>query len=405
MGLAGAGVRSSQAAADTIRAFPVPPGLVGDGIADDGPAIRAAVDRGQPVFLPPGRFNVGTGTLSLAPGQIFAGAGSSATKLLIKRPGAQAVLSMQEKAPGADIRDICISFGIGDTRDLAQIPEFPVAVRAVDAPRFKLTRLRVEGGRIGIDMQGNSGGATMSDIELGCTQAGIIIDGSLDSVKINNFHIWPFGFSRAQIPMFTTDYNIGIKCGRCDDIQLNGGMIFGLRNAAVFSRTPRGRPFGSIVGVDFDHRGGLVIVDGDIRVAGSTFTIGNPDSQWLRANNGIINMAGCHFSGSRDLNGPGVLVDGPSFFTLSSASFTSGYGDYSLLTIRNGAKVAASALTIQKFRGKKYINPAFSVSAQAVLSVSGIVASDLDDGSATLLKADISDNVSISGFIGKGWTR
>ena len=49
-------------------------GLVGDGLADDGPAIRAALAAGLVVELPPGKFRIGA-PLVLSDGQLIRGAG------------------------------------------------------------------------------------------------------------------------------------------------------------------------------------------------------------------------------------------------------------------------------------------------------------------------------------------
>jgi hypothetical protein len=43
---------------------------------------------------------------------------------------------------------------------------------------------------------------------------------------------------------------MGVRCGRCDDLHLSDGIIFGFGRAAIFERSRLGTAFGSISGMD-----------------------------------------------------------------------------------------------------------------------------------------------------------
>jgi hypothetical protein len=195
-----------------------------------------------------------------------------------------------------------------DDPTLSNYIAYPPIIHAQNMPRFEVSNLKIQEAYIGIDMTGNSGGAYIDDLELSAFYRGILIDGSLDSVKITRLHWWPFGF-----PSVTNKKNVmaaarGIMSGRCDDFHLENSILFSTIEAAYFYTSVNGSTFGSISSTDFDDRGGLVVQGGDLVVTGCIFTMGTAkDSQVILLNNAAakltltasyIYIGGAHVSNS-----------------------------------------------------------------------------------------------------------
>ena len=383
----------------------VPDGLVGDGAADETPAIRRALATGRPVLLPAGRFRV-TGKLTLARAQTLSGISSRATSLLVTpdfpRSDA-AVIDLEKGEPGGQLRDIGILFSQPENADRQGLIAYPPAVRAVDTPRFRVDRVLVQRATTGIDMRGNSGGAVITDLEISAFGKAIWIDGSRDSVKIARLHVWPFGLTPRQMATYRDGQAAGLVSGRCDDLHLENSLIFGLSRAASFERGASGGTFGSILGVDFDNQGGLWAEDANLRISACTFTVGEKPSQWIVGRGGSLDIVGCNFQSGLSSDRPGIDLSGDCAANLAACSFKSAGADLSHIQTHGPVRLTASGLQFAKRSQGPYRRPLIQLGAEGRAALTNIMATDVAPDAGTLIQAAPDAQLAVSNVIAPGW--
>lgn len=387
--------------------FHVPNGLRGDGISDDTAALEAAIVSRQPILLPPGRFKI-IRELRFNPGQVLRGSSSLASRFVVDDSfdrNATSVLRLASVENSADVSDLGIEFAQPESSDRAGLIHYPPAIHAVNAPRFKLSNIRIERATVAVDMRGNSGGATLTDLEVSAFDTGIYIDGSRDSVKVRGLHIWPFGIGAKQKSVYKSDVTTGVRCGRCDDLHLSDGMIFGLKRAAVFERSNLGTAFGSISGMDFDDRGGLIIENANLRVSSCIFTIGDAGAQAVVARTGIVDLSGCHVLTGVSLPAAAVELGGSENLgaTIAGLSYATAAADFIHLDVKGLTSIAASSLIFKKATDRGYSKPLIRVDDKCAAAFSSVVATAIGSGSGTVFEIKTPANAQIGPVAAPGW--
>jgi hypothetical protein len=386
--------------------FLVPTGLSGDGRSDETTAIRTALTSGHPVLLPPGRFRISKG-LKLVRGQVLAGAGARATSLVVKSDfdlSSGGVIEMAPGEPGAELHDFGISFDQPEGSDRSKLLAYPPAIVAAGSPRFRIDRLLIQRAMIGVDMRGNSGGATITDLQLSAFQKGILIDGSLDSIKMSRLHVWPFGLTPSQSKIYHDGEAVGVECGRCDDFHLDASLFFGLRKAMKFYKAEDGGTFGSIIGVDFDDRGGLLVEHANLRIQSCGFTIGQGPSQWIVAKSGSLAITGCSFFSGISLRQPGLeFAGGDIAITMDSCTFNSENADFVHLLARGPLMLTASDLIFTLKKGETYRSPLILLEDYSRAAFSNLLATDLNPGTGILVKSSLNSEFSLTGLGNPSW--
>jgi hypothetical protein len=306
------------------------------------------------------------------------------------------------------VRDIFIRHMHPDTSARDALVSYPPSISAKGVPRFAARRLRIEAARVAIDMRGNSGGALLDDIEVSAFDLSIWIDGSLDSVRMNRIHIFPFGMSQQQRRIYSDGKTEGIRSGRCDDFQLQHSLVFGLSRAVILHRSKQGPTFGTITAVDFDDRGGLIVEEANVRLMGCVFTLSQNEGQWLRAERGLVIAVGCGFHSSEitsqcagiDVGGSGDDV----VFSFGSSVFRTSGSDFNHLRFGSGSLYTLAGLVVAKKPRRKYSAPILHFLAQSRGTSTGIVASSLGEaGGGTLVKAEAGAEGQIGAVSAPGW--
>ena len=245
---------------------------------DDTAAFQAAIDTGRTVYAPAmgGRCHITRPLVMKTPGQIFGGDGRARTKIVIE-PGfsGQGVFVAQTGEPGPVWRDFSVSFVQPDVDDRAKLTRYSPAFYAVSTPRFEMEHMGCYVATTCVDMKGNSGGATIADLQMSAFEVGIDIDGSLDTVRVTDPHWWPFGLSKAQQTIFYDQgakRAIGMRLGRLDDFVLKGGLFLG---GVAIEETERDGPSlsGSIANTTFDSGAGIIMRGGTLQVSSSQFVL------------------------------------------------------------------------------------------------------------------------------------
>jgi len=246
----------------------------------------------------------------------------------------------------------------------------------VNISRFILENLRISLFQYGINMTGNSGGAIINLLEMGCFTLGIQIDGSLDTVRINQLQYWPF----EMVPGGTQDIffqwtNVGMNVGRCDDLIVTSSLFINGGWHLLFQPGIDGNgTFGTVTGCAFDNTGSVSLsgVGNQITFSNCYWTVGdfkNPSQRMVKVSQSMVFFSNCLFddysSNSQnipyniDISGGSakVIIDGCNYRRADRAnlatfiSITQGY-----LTVTGGL-FDASATT--------YNNPWVSSGASA----------------------------------------
>lgn len=352
-------------------------GARGDGITDDTSAFEAALATGRSVDAGAGRFRLTRG-LVVGSGQVLQGAGARSCALLVDHEfssSSAGVIELKGPEPGGELRDIAIRFAQPDVADRARLLPYPSAISARAVPRFKLSRLRIERARIALDMRGNSGGATIDDLEISAFDKAIWIDGALDSVKISKLHVWPFGLTKAQRSVYNDGAAEGIRSGRCDDFHVSDSVFFELERSAVFYRSENGRTTGSITSVNFDNRGGLICEDAALRITGCIFITNIPKARWMVVNSGNITMAACVFGNRFGSEQAGIqTLDGDVYLTMVSSLFATGDTDFVHMDIGSRTVFNIANATFAKTLNKSFSQPLIITRSGSLGSLSSIVA-------------------------------
>jgi hypothetical protein len=313
-------------------------GAVGDTFTDDTAAFQAAINTGKRVYVPTGTYRLSNAIAFPTPGQVIYGDGRTKSVFYVDNitysfnMSAAGVFVFTSGEPGPSIRDVGIRFEQPDTAVRASLINYPPAIYAQSTPRFQLLNMKISRAITGIDMRGNSGGATVQGMEMSAFGLGINIDGSLDTVRIDSLQYWPFDLSGNQSSIFFDPNNLGINCGRCDDLKISRCLfINGGTQVNFFTGTfgpLYGPAFGAITDTDFDNQAALRMnqTGGIIAVSNCYFTIGDANDQPIVLQEGSLKVIGCDFQASVVVNNYQVVQNGSngtSFLQIIGCRFAS----------------------------------------------------------------------------------
>jgi hypothetical protein len=199
--------------------------------------------------------------------------------------------------------------------------------------------VRISLAWVGVDMTENSGGALIDDLEVSAFNAGVLIDDSLDSVRLNNVHSWIFDLTPNQQMAFFDPGAVTFDIGRCDDCKIIGGLSMA-GTAMHFFQGSAGPAFGSVSDFAFDTNNGIDMSAGTIDMSNVYFTL-NPNApvQAIHMTGGTLNVSSFWaLAGPTTVPMVSVLnVDknNTTSLNMSNGKVTLGRQDAAFLTTRN----------------------------------------------------------------------
>lgn len=332
---------------------------------DDTTAFQAAIDTGRTVYAPAlgGRCHVTRPLVMRTPGQIVVGDGRARTRLLIEPGFAGAgVFVAATGEPGPVWRDLAVQFVQPEVDDRAKLTRFAPAFMLRATPRFEMEHVGCYLATICVDMTGNTGGATIDDLQMSAFETGIDIDGALDTVRLLSIHGWPFAATGPRQMAQMADGVTWVRVGRADDLKIVDGLFL-TGSGLVFRAGATGGATGSVTNTDFDgdHRG-ILMSAGNISVTGGYFASGgSPADQQVVMTGGTLGIYGATIgceSGGVATPRPAIEVDGPtaSLTVVGSPSFVCAGDDRPILTVRAGVAVFSDN-TIIPLPNKPYRYP------------------------------------------------
>ena len=269
---------------------------------NDTAAIQTALNTGQRVVLTEGNFTVTDALTFKSRGQIISGQGQRATKIRIPKlfnMAAQGVFVMPDVA--MELRDLWVAFDQPDTNVRANLVNYPPAIYAVDHG-FTLWDCSITQAMNGINMTGNCGQTVINMLNMSAYGTGIMIDGSMDTVRIDSYHFWPYEMTANQQSLFYAAPTRAFSVGRVDGLVIS--KFLNISNLGLYTFAgATGRPWIYISDSGFDTFNGIQHTAGQLQINNSYVSLA--DSAGLYA----LQMSG---AGSTVMLDNCLLFLGPS---------------------------------------------------------------------------------------------
>jgi hypothetical protein len=404
-------------------------GAVGNGLSDDSAALQAALSTGQHVYIPTGDYLINSPLTFTQAGQMISGDGRTQSRLLINSTfniAAQGVLIFACGEEGPQLQDFGMVFAQPDTSDWSQLTQYPVAIYAVNTPRFTIESLKITKGINGIDMTGNCGGAFIELLEMSVFGTGITIDGSLDTVRVNEFHFWCFDMTQGQTGIF---FGVAkaMDVGRVDSLIIHeflniSSLGLNLRSGAT------GDPWVYMSDSGFDTFNGIRMSAGSLQIANSYITLaGTPTLRGVHQTGGNLQFANCYFASAQtqpfmlmeNMSDGSLQIDNCNFNCAGSAQFSVGgnmsnnsiqvsnckfqaqTSAFQLLGAADGTNVIHLSNNIIETAPIQYNQPIVLVTGSNRVYMTG---NRVNDGSGAFIYITNDNPNWVSGNIGHGWT-
>lgn len=386
-------------------------GAVGNGVTDDTAAIQAAINTSATVFFPRGTYLLTNAITISQPGQHLVGEGRNRTVFLVTSSfnlSATAVFVAATAEPGPVWRDLRIKFTQPDTSVRASLIAYPPAIYAQSTPRFTIQNVAITGAKVGIDMRGNSGGAFIDLLEMSAFDKGIQIDGSLDSVRLTKWQYWPFDLTANQTDIFFDASNLGLECGRCDDLHVENCLFINGGTHIRFYSSAAGTAFGNILNTDFDNTASIKFEGGNINIAACIFTLGNAAYQAIRHSGGQLRVVGSKFEAAVALNQPMIEMTGNalrSFLSISGCKLDAS-GDNTVIKAASSGDTAHLIFCNNQIAAPTNTTPSNSlvtVNAGARIIAIGNSLTDKGTGSGNWIEVQQDNHHQVIGNTPVGW--
>jgi hypothetical protein len=380
-------------------------GAVGDVFTDDTAAIQAAINTGKSVYIPTGTYRLSNALSCTTPGQMIYGDGRTRSVLYVDNIAysfnlnATGVIVFNTGEPGPTLKEFGIQFEQPDTANRASLINYPPAIYAQSTPRFQILNFRITRAMTGIDMLGNSGGATINGLDMSAFNFGVIIDGSLDTVRIQNLQFWPFALSGNQSSIFFDASNVGVRCGRCDDLKITSCLFINGGSQVTFIEGTfgplTGPAFGAIIDTDFDNQACLRMnqTGGIIAVTNCYFTIGDANDQPIILLNGSMKVIGCDFQSNVIVNQYQVVQDGAvgaSYLQVVGCRFINSGPGAGFINVNNGDAIINDNQFITP-ANQNYSNPLISVTNSGRVTFNGNRSRDKGTGTGSFITCTVNN--------------
>jgi len=294
------------------------------------------------------------------------GAGCENTIFDVVSTVANGVIELASGEPAGTVEDLAIRFAQPDTNDRSQLIQYAPAISAVGQPRFRVRHVRISRAWNGIDMKGNSGGASIEDVQMSAFNVGVDIDGSLDSVRVVDLHFWPFDLTANQVGVFLVAPTVAIQSGRMDDLHISGLLNISALGIRLY-QSAAGTTFGEVTNADFDTFQGISMSAGNLSLAGSFFS--SNGTPWITQSGGQLSISGSNFfTGVGTADGINYSGGTGSSLTLSSCRFETTAADRRSI-FSNGIDLTVSGCNFSR-------NPSIGYTAPTI---------DIASGRATLM--------------------
>jgi hypothetical protein len=387
-------------------------GAVGDGTTDDTTAVTncmtAAESAGGRVVLD--KIYKLTDTVNIPPGISVIGASRDTSGFVVDEDdfnlSADGVLKLQVSTKyGPRIEDIQISVDRDTTETVrANLTSVPPAIYAVACPRFFLKNIRINRASVGIDATGNSGGAHITDCEIGAYDYGLKIDGALDFMYIDNIEFWPFGLSGTDsVNIYKDGSTIGLDCRDCDGIAIGKLTTF-------WNQTNIHGGFGTADSILCDGKYSRVLISGgtnlNIGALYSTSDANDDYVAWVTGTDTNVCIGSLWMTNNVNIDTtyPGqLIIDSATCELVISNIHATIVGVNTRLLFASAGTVCMSNIYLTADINST-LQSSMIYSSGALLNITNLKAVDMGTGSGTLIECTTDIEHQFSNIIATGWT-
>jgi len=382
----------------------------GDGTTDDTAAINKALSSGHTVYLPATTacYFTKAALVMSTRDQLMYGDGRTRSRICVSSTFSGGVIKFTSGEPGPQLRDLGIIFTQPDSASRNSMLKYQPAIYAENTPRFKIQRLRISRAWDGIDMTGNSGGVVIDDLEVSAFDKGIWVDGSMDTVRLNQIHDWSFDLTANQVQAFADPNAVGFYVGRCDDCEIANSVMLSGTGMKFFAGAGGAAPFALISNTGFDTYNGVSISDGVIQMSSVYFTlIPTAPVQAINMTGGSLNVSSFWIlAGPTSL--PMVQVSGNVSLNMANGHIQFADRDATFLSSQSKGEIGHIGLTNNYFETYPNVvhhNPLISISGVPGIRVMalGNQVRDKGTGAGTFWSVDYDDFHRIVDNSSIGW--
>jgi len=298
-------------------------GAKGDGTTNDTTAFRNAIATGLPVHIPDSAtpYIILDQITCSAAGQLIYGDGKVSSAIQIgatfNLSATGVFVTSSLLLPGPQFRDFSINFIQPDTTVKGSLTNYPPAFYTNNSARQLFRGLKITAAMTAFMLFGNPGGTTIADCELSAFNDHININGSADTVTVDNCRFEPDTLTANQTTIYLSGSTggVGIRSARCDDLQVSN-CLFYTGQGMILTRDGSGNPtFGTFSNVAFDTTNGINMTDGYIQLASCYFTAASASVNPIVMSGGRITIGDAWFFAAVALtNGFLLLSPAAGFF-------------------------------------------------------------------------------------------
>lgn len=334
------------------------------------------------------------------------------------------VFILKENAVGQTLKDLKISFTQPDSTDLNSYARYPVAVYGKNASRTEISGVLIERAWDCFDFRYNAGGSSFTDIWASAFGKGFRFDGSLDTIRIDGLHYWPFSLTANQATLFLENDNVlAMDVGRVDDLKVSNSLMISGKGMNVFTGViTAGDPVVTITNTAFDSRARIVQGAGEIRFVNSYMTMGGDAAHPSYTHTGgTFTAAGSWFFHVTPNTQPlfSLVADGTTntfyptrnAFGVSSSYFVQ-YGGTGAADVATMISANPSISTDLQLIGNRfqfienisYANAKLSLAGSTNAIVTGNFVSGKGSGTGAFLSVASDTNNRVGSNVAAGWT-
>jgi hypothetical protein len=328
-----------------------------------------------------GNYRLGaTGQITLAGtgSKLVCPAGPEATVITVPlsyTPTTGAIV-LSSGEPAGTVEGCQIAFTQADTSTRATLTRAAWAISAPAQARARIRNVKIVRAWNGIDLSSNAGGATVSDVQISSFNIGLFIDGAQDTIRVSQYHWWPFGLTTNQSnAMYDTVNSFGMYVGRVDGLLIDSSLFFGGQALGLIAGSGGGAPIVFISNSAFDTFGGIKQYAGRCSVADSYFTLARTGVNAINVS-GLSSMtvaSSFFFLGVTGSTAPVVSVTAGAEFNGTGNVFAK-INTYDTTQVYGAGAISKLVLTGNTFEnyggGGTYTNPLIQIDAGARLIAS-----------------------------------
>ncbi len=384
---------------------------VGWSIQSATAGIQEAISTGNggPVFvtIPQGTYSI-YGPINVPLAAVITGQGNWATALSIDTSFSTSVngvfIFATGSGAGPTVSNLNVSFVQPDSVSLGVYTHWPPAFYAVSAARFTIENVSVYRAWDVVNMTGNSGGSFIHNLQASHFHTGILIDGSLDSVYLNEVRFWPYALSGNQQTLFFNPANgaVGLSTARCDDINIRS--FFSENPIGIhFWNSGGGNTSGNANGVTLDTVSEMLFDDGNVNMSNFSSSVGTFNISGIVVNGGLLRISdGLFFPGVGIGTSQPFIKQTAGVFQLANSWFWTAANDVASIE-QTGGSSTITGNYFNRFPNVAYSIPTIYAHGSLRITAIGNKSTDKGAGGGTFISVGTDDFNQIRANIFVGW--